>query len=69
MSEGLAREVSSFGIRVLIVEPGAFHTQFLASFQTPHAGMTPAYKDTAVDNTLKLLSGLTGTQKGDARKA
>ncbi|TVY29847.1 hypothetical protein LHYA1_G001782 [Lachnellula hyalina] len=32
MSEGLARQVSPLGIRVLIVEPSAFCTQFLVSF-------------------------------------
>ena len=68
MSEGFAREASPFGIRVLIVEPGAFRTQFLASYQTPHAGMTPAYENTPVGSTLKYLNGLNGTQKGDAKK-
>jgi len=68
MSEGLASEVSPFGIRVLIVEPGAFRTQFLASYQTPQAGMNAAYENTPVGTTLKYLSGLNGTQKGDVEK-
>ncbi|TVY40364.1 putative oxidoreductase [Lachnellula subtilissima] len=68
MSEGLAREVSPFGIRVLIVEPGAFRTQFLASFQSPRSGMNAAYENTPTGNTLKYLAGLDGTQRGDAEK-
>ena len=68
MSEGLAREVSPFNIRVLLVEPGAFRTQFLSSFQSPQAGINPAYEGTPVGNTLKYMAGLNGTQKGDAEK-
>jgi NAD(P)-dependent dehydrogenase (short-subunit alcohol dehydrogenase family) len=37
MSEALAGEVASFGIKVTIIEPGSFATEFRASMKTPPA--------------------------------
>jgi NAD(P)-dependent dehydrogenase (short-subunit alcohol dehydrogenase family) len=37
MSEALAGEVASFGIKVTILEPGSFATEFRASMKTPPA--------------------------------
>jgi len=69
MSESLSHEVLPFGIRVLIVEPGAFRTNFLASMVKNKSGSSEAYIDTPVDQTLKYMGGLNGTQRGDAEKS
>jgi NAD(P)-dependent dehydrogenase (short-subunit alcohol dehydrogenase family) len=37
MSEALAGEVASFGIKVTIIEPGSFATEFRSSMKTPPA--------------------------------
>jgi NAD(P)-dependent dehydrogenase (short-subunit alcohol dehydrogenase family) len=69
LSESLAREVTDFNIRVLLVEPGAFRTRFLQSKAVPNKELTSAYIDTTVGNTLKYFDVLDGTQRGDAAKA
>lgn len=68
-SESLAREVESFRIRVLIVEPGAFKTNFLSAFSKPAAGMNPAYKGTPLDTMLQKFSSMDQKQPGDPVKA
>jgi NAD(P)-dependent dehydrogenase (short-subunit alcohol dehydrogenase family) len=67
MSEALATEVNPLGIKVLIVEPGQFRTEFAG------AGMRKmpeidAYKDT-VGATRNFAEGMHGTQAGDPLKA
>lgn len=67
LSECLAAEVKPFGVRVLIVEPGAFRTQlFGAGFRTMPA--TNAYAET-VGGTRRFTSDLHGVQAGDPAKA
>lgn len=68
-SESLAREVSAFNIRVLLVEPGAFRTRFLASSVKTKGAMSSAYVGTPVENTLKSFDNLDGAQRGDPDKA
>ncbi|MEC3977376.1 oxidoreductase [Amycolatopsis sp. H20-H5] len=66
-SEGVAPEVAPFGIRVLIVEPGAFRT----SFNEPGVLLTEnneTYQDT-VGPVLSALAGANGVQPGDPVKA
>ncbi|MGW7421280.1 oxidoreductase [Streptomyces sp. NPDC054813] len=67
MSEGLADEVREFGIKVLIVEPGAFRT---ALFDAGRVGASP---DTGVypkvAETRHAVEGGHGTQPGDPAKA
>jgi NAD(P)-dependent dehydrogenase (short-subunit alcohol dehydrogenase family) len=66
-SECLAAEVKPFGVRVLIVEPGAFRTRlFGAGFRTMPA--MDAYAET-VGGTRKFTADVHGAQAGDPAKA
>ena len=75
--ESLSYEVESFGIRVLIVEPGAFRTPFASRIITPaqhqeNGGFSPGYEGTSVE---KMVRGMSDTAqfleliKGDPQKA
>jgi NAD(P)-dependent dehydrogenase (short-subunit alcohol dehydrogenase family) len=66
MSEALADEVRPLGIRVLIVEPGAFRTSLWASSSTS----TPiaAYEQT-VGPTRHMVQDGDGSQAGDPARA
>jgi NAD(P)-dependent dehydrogenase (short-subunit alcohol dehydrogenase family) len=68
LSEGLAGELGPLGIRVTIVEPGAFRTDFLepASIRTTTHRIA-AYQDTSGAN-LGRLGSLAGKQMGDPVK-
>jgi NAD(P)-dependent dehydrogenase (short-subunit alcohol dehydrogenase family) len=67
MSEALAAEVRPLGIRVLIVEPGAFRTELLSG--TMHRSPEiDAYAETA-NATRAGAEAMHGTQAGDPRKA
>ncbi|WP_143650414.1 SDR family NAD(P)-dependent oxidoreductase, partial [Streptomyces tricolor] len=67
VSEALADEVAEFGIKVLIVEPGAFRTSL---FGTGRAGAsTDSGVYTKVSETRSFVSGGDGSQPGDPAKA
>ncbi|KAJ5917157.1 short-chain dehydrogenase/reductase SDR [Penicillium verhagenii] len=68
MSESLSKELEPFGIRVLIVEPGALRTQFWSSFVEPAAGMNQDYAGTPLENVLDLFRSGHGNQPGDPFK-
>ncbi|KUI66071.1 putative oxidoreductase YusZ [Cytospora mali] len=66
-SEALSREEAEFGITVLIVEPGAFRTNFLRSFQVSEKGVGeggPAILGQAMDRWYQYE----GKQPGDPEK-
>ncbi|KAI1291155.1 hypothetical protein F5Y03DRAFT_400956 [Xylaria venustula] len=77
----LGQEVSSFGIKVLIVEPGAFRTPWTANLKTPAAheethGFSEAYKGTVVEKWVGTVPALKTAQaalpsriRGDPEKA
>ncbi|KAL1958655.1 hypothetical protein VTO42DRAFT_3998 [Malbranchea cinnamomea] len=67
-SEGLAEDVAAFNIRVLIVEPGPFRTNFLTAAIYPAAGLNPAYKGTALDKAVQMFKEFSGKQPGDPVK-
>ena len=70
ISEALSRELAPFNIRVLIVEPGAFRTNFLSGSAPAYPVVeNPAYKDTPADAVLKKLRAADGKQAGDPDKA
>ncbi|KAF7877524.1 hypothetical protein EAF04_001201 [Stromatinia cepivora] len=48
MSEGLAKEVAPFGIRILIVQPGAFTTNMMNAVHLTQKPLSDAYKNTQV---------------------
>jgi NAD(P)-dependent dehydrogenase (short-subunit alcohol dehydrogenase family) len=66
MSEALADEVAHFGIKVLIVEPGAFRTGLFGNFSGSHE--IAAYFDT-VGATRAMVAANDGAQPGDPAKA
>lgn len=67
MSEALADEVEEFGIKVLIVEPGAFRTSL---FETDRAGASADSGVYAkVSGTRGFVAGGDGSQPGDPAKA
>lgn len=66
-SEALAGEMAAFGVKVLIVEPGAFRTN-LAGPAMKHMPMISAYSD-VVGGTRAFAHRMHGTQDGDPMKA
>jgi NAD(P)-dependent dehydrogenase (short-subunit alcohol dehydrogenase family) len=67
LSEAMVPEVAPFGIRVLIVEPGAFRTDF-GGDRMQRSRELAAYADTA-GATRAALDEQAGAQPGDPRKA
>ncbi|MEO0340889.1 MAG: oxidoreductase [Bacteroidota bacterium] len=66
-SEALAQEVAPFGIKTMIVEPGAFRTAFAGS-ALKHMPKIAAY-DEIVGGTRDFAKSMDGTQAGDPNKA
>jgi NAD(P)-dependent dehydrogenase (short-subunit alcohol dehydrogenase family) len=66
LSEALADEVRPLGIKVLIVEPGAFRTGLFGSHSA--SASLPDYADT-VGRTREMVESGAGTQPGDPAKA
>jgi NAD(P)-dependent dehydrogenase (short-subunit alcohol dehydrogenase family) len=66
MSEALADEVRPLGIKVLIVEPGAFRTGFFGA--TTASGQIADYSAT-VGTTRQMIQASNGCQPGDPAKA
>jgi NAD(P)-dependent dehydrogenase (short-subunit alcohol dehydrogenase family) len=66
-TEALAPELVPFGIKTLIVEPGAFRTDF-AGGALRHMPMLDAYRD-IVGDTRAFAHGMHETQAGDPLKA
>ncbi|MFI6152833.1 oxidoreductase [Kitasatospora sp. NPDC051170] len=67
LSEALADEVREFGVKVLIVEPGAFRTSLFDTGRAGVSGDTGLYSRVA--ETRAFVSGGDGAQPGDPRKA
>ncbi|KAH8807147.1 putative short chain oxidoreductase/dehydrogenase [Xylogone sp. PMI_703] len=69
ISEALSRDLASFNIRVLIVEPGAFRTNFFRAHKLTAKELTADYKGTVLDHTLSAFTNMHGKQAGDPAKA
>lgn len=67
-SEALAQEVAPFGIKVTIVEPGPFRTEFLAGSMKMAAQKIEAYQDTPVGKVYNYVEQQNGKQEGDPVK-
>jgi NAD(P)-dependent dehydrogenase (short-subunit alcohol dehydrogenase family) len=68
LSEALADEVAAYGIKVLIVEPGAFRTNLFGKDSAYFSTENPAYAE-KVGATRAMVRGGHGTQAGDPAKA
>ena len=66
LSEALADEVRPLGIKVLVVEPGAFRTTLFGNASA--SGEIEDY-DATVGNTRRMVASADGTQPGDPAKA
>lgn len=64
LSEALAEEVAPFGIKVIIVEPGAFRTAFLGRSINVGALRLPEYEGTS-GVTRDFSAAIDGAQPGD----
>lgn len=69
MTEALATEVAPFGIRVTIVEPGAFRTNFSGGSQRQAQSVIDAYVGTPSAYTRANIGKHHGRQPGDPAKA
>jgi NAD(P)-dependent dehydrogenase (short-subunit alcohol dehydrogenase family) len=67
-SEALRTEVAPFGIKVTIVEPGAFRTEFAGSKNMRPDSSIDAYRK-IIEPVETYLYGADGKQPGDPRKA
>jgi len=67
LSEALAAEVAPFGVRVLIVEPGAFRTEF--GGQRMHRSKVIEAYTVSTGATRAAVDAMDGAQPGDPRKA
>jgi NAD(P)-dependent dehydrogenase (short-subunit alcohol dehydrogenase family) len=68
LSESLADEVASLGIRVTIVEPGPHRTRFASAPSAPRARPISDYAG-SVGKTREILNELDGNQPGDPARA
>ncbi|MGG5822637.1 oxidoreductase [Falsiroseomonas sp. HW251] len=67
-SEALAQEMAPFGVKVIIVEPGAFRTGFAGGSALRHMPVLEPYRE-ALAPIRGFARGMDGTQQGDPAKA
>jgi NAD(P)-dependent dehydrogenase (short-subunit alcohol dehydrogenase family) len=68
LSEGLAAELAPLGVRVTIVEPGYFRTDFLDQQSLSRVGRHIADYDESVGATRQVASDRNHAQQGDPAK-
>ena len=69
LSEALADELAPFGIRVTVVEPGGFRTNFAGGSLSLARKPMPEYTDTPAGRPRGMKEHYHGTQQGDPAKA
>lgn len=69
ISETLAQEVGGFGIRVMIVEPGGFRTDFAGRSRALASRPIADYEDSPVGACKRTLDEHAGHERGDPARA
>ena len=70
LTEGLAMQLEPFGVRVLLVEPSFFRTNWLVGgYVTPAKEMTKDYVSGPIDKFLQAYPKRHGQQPGDPVRA
>jgi NAD(P)-dependent dehydrogenase (short-subunit alcohol dehydrogenase family) len=69
LSESLAQELAPFGIKVTIVEPGGFRTDFAGRSIAMPAKILADYADTPAARSRAMMAGYHGHEPGDPVKA
>jgi len=67
-SEALAQEMAPFGVKVMLVEPGPFRTNWAGSSAVRTGLVMPEYAETA-GARIAQIEGYSGSQPGDPAKA
>lgn len=69
LSESLAIELAPFGIRVILVEPGAFRTSFASGSERQGRNTLAQYENTPAGGVRKTFLTYGGSERGDPAKA
>ncbi|KAF2808842.1 NAD(P)-binding protein [Mytilinidion resinicola] len=69
LTESLRAEVEAFGIKVTVIEPGYFRTNFLnPGARVKSSVQLAAYEESAVGQVRKMLDAVNNNQAGDVKK-
>jgi NAD(P)-dependent dehydrogenase (short-subunit alcohol dehydrogenase family) len=68
MTEALALETKDLNIKITLVEPGPFRTDWAGASSVRSGKIIPAYDSTAGER-IRILNGIVGKQPGDPAKA
>jgi NAD(P)-dependent dehydrogenase (short-subunit alcohol dehydrogenase family) len=69
LSEALHLELQPFGVKVTLIEPGAFRTNFASGSERKARSPLPLYDDTPAHVVRTAMSSYGGHEPGDPRKA